>query len=239
MAEWDEYQAETAEFFRSIGFEANTNETLQGVRTPHDVDVVVRSDFLGFDLLWVIECKHWKDRVTKLHVLALREIVTDLGADRGILIAEKGFQSGAIEAANFTNVQLSSLAELRLSTSNALGMARLQAIRERVLESRERYWNLDKSVRIHYGLRSDVLEYGYSAEVVLNAIEGALASAFARRFPVECPSSVNWLAIQIVDDEIFAAKNALELSERLEPLIVDVENRLNSAYAAIERDQNQ
>ena len=84
MAEWDEYQEETAEFFRSIGLEASTNVRLQGVRTSHDIDVVVRSNLFGFDLLWVIECKHWKEAVSKLHVLALREIVTDLGADRGI-----------------------------------------------------------------------------------------------------------------------------------------------------------
>jgi restriction system protein len=89
--------------------------TLQGVRTSHDVDVVVRSNLFGFELLWVIECKYWKEAVSKLHVLALREIVTDLGADRGILVSESGFQSGAIEAANLTNVQLANLAELRLA----------------------------------------------------------------------------------------------------------------------------
>jgi hypothetical protein len=37
-------------------------------------------------------------------VLALRQIVTDVGADRGILLSEKGFQSGAVEAATLTNV---------------------------------------------------------------------------------------------------------------------------------------
>lgn len=97
MAEWDDYQEEAAEFFRSIGLEAETNVTLQGVRTSHDVDVVVRSDLFGFDLLWIIECKYWKQAVSKLHVLALREIVTDLGADRGILLSESGFQSGQLK----------------------------------------------------------------------------------------------------------------------------------------------
>src|SRR5215469_13423487 len=37
----------------------------------------------------------------KLHVLALREIVTDFGTDRGILVSESGFQAGAVEAASF------------------------------------------------------------------------------------------------------------------------------------------
>ena len=75
------------------------------MRTTHDVDVVVRSKHVGFEILWLVECKHWKTSVSKLHVLGLREIVADTGADRGIALSESGFQSGAVEAANLTNVQ--------------------------------------------------------------------------------------------------------------------------------------
>lgn len=217
MPEWDEYQEETAEFFRSIGLEASTNVRLHGIRTSHDIDVVIRSNHFGFDLLWIIECKHWKEPVSKLHVLALREIVTDLGADRGILVSESGFQSGALEAANLTNVQLASLADLKLSASNALGMAQLRGIQDRTLKCRERYWNLSKPVRIRYGLRPDVAEYGYSADIVMKAIEAALFSAFAQRIPIECPEPINYAAIKFVDEEIFAARTAVKLCERLEP----------------------
>ncbi len=239
MAEWDEYQEETAEFFRSIGLEASTNVRLQGVRTSHDIDVVVRSNLFGFDLLWVIECKHWKEAVSKLHVLALREIVTDLGADRGILVSESGFQSGAIEAANLTNVQLTTLADLKSSATSALGMARLRDIQGRVLKSRERYWDFSKPIRIKYGLRPDVAAVGYSGDTVMKAIEGALFSAFAQKIPVDCSDPVSFIAIKIIDEEIFTAQTALELSERLEPLITDLENRLDSAYEAFQHDQNR
>jgi restriction system protein len=237
VAEWDDYQEETAEFFRSIGLEAETNVTLQGVRTSHDVDVVVRSDLFGFDLLWIIECKYWRQAVSKLHVLALREIVADLGADRGILVSESGFQSGAIEAADLTNVQLSNLAQLRVSSANALGMARLREVHDRVLRTRARYWDLDKDTRIERGLRPDVAANGYSGDRVMNAIEKALSSAFAQRFPVESADPAGWGAITTVDPEIFAARSASELADRLEPLIDDLENRLDSAYEAIKRDQ--
>ena len=98
-SDWNGYQEEAAEFFRSLGLEANTNVTLKGVRTTHDVDVLVKSCHAGFEVTWIVECKHWNSRVSKLHVLALREIVTDTGSDRGILLAEKGFQRGAAEAA--------------------------------------------------------------------------------------------------------------------------------------------
>lgn len=123
MAEWSDYQEEVAKFFRSIGLQADTDVTLNGARTSHDIDVVVRTNHVGFDLLWLIECKHWKRAISKLHVIALREIVSDLGADRGILMSESGFQSGAQEAARLTNVQLTSLAELTVTARDALGRA--------------------------------------------------------------------------------------------------------------------
>jgi hypothetical protein len=62
----------------------------------------------------------------KLHVLALREIVTDLGADRGILLSESGVKSGAKEAARLTNVHISSLASLRGMASAELNDMRPQ-----------------------------------------------------------------------------------------------------------------
>jgi restriction system protein len=96
---WCDYQEETAAFFRSLGLDAQTNVTVQGVRTQHDIDVLVKMHHAGFDVTWAIECKHWKSKVSKLHVVGLRSIVQEIGADRGILLCEAGFQSGAIEAA--------------------------------------------------------------------------------------------------------------------------------------------
>lgn len=49
---WQEYQEEAAKFFRSIGLEATTNHTVQGVRTKHDIDVYVKSHHFGFDVVW-------------------------------------------------------------------------------------------------------------------------------------------------------------------------------------------
>lgn len=86
--DWQEYQEEVTTFFRNLGWEAMTDFAIRGVRTTHDVDVFVKSHHVGFDVVWIVECKYWTSRVTKLHVLALREIVADLGADRGILLSE-------------------------------------------------------------------------------------------------------------------------------------------------------
>lgn len=122
----------------------------------------MRSHHVGFDVTWIVECKHWKTRVSKLHVLALREIVTDLGADRGILLSEGGFQSGAIEAATLTNVRVTSLLDVRETAKSEILSMRLRELYDRAETCRERYWDLPKDLRIKYGLRPDVGGPGYS-----------------------------------------------------------------------------
>ena len=51
--DWQNYQNEVATFFRSLGLIAEIDLTLQGVRTTHDVDVVVRSQRVGFTITWI------------------------------------------------------------------------------------------------------------------------------------------------------------------------------------------
>ena len=149
-ANWQDYQEESAEFFRSLGLNASTDVSLMGVRTTHDIDVLVTIDVAGFTAKWLVECKHWQTRVSKLHVLALREIVSDLGADRGIILCEVGFQSGAIEAANLTNVRVSSLADLSIEAGDTIASVRLRDLFDRVETCRKRYWEIPKSLTHNY-----------------------------------------------------------------------------------------
>ena len=152
---WKEYQEETASFFRSLGLDASTNVSVEGVRTTHDVDVLVKSHHVGFEITWLVECKHWKTRVSKLHVLALREIVADVGADRGIMLSEAGFQNGAIEAANLTNVQVTTLAEVSATAKNDIYSMRLRELYDRIEKCNDRYWDIHKDQRIEHELRPE------------------------------------------------------------------------------------
>jgi len=110
---WREYQQETAKFFRSLGYDVTIEEKLKGARGEHKADVVSRFGRHGFKCLWVIECKLWSSNVPKEKVLALQSIIEDVGADKGIILSEKGFQSGCFACAQRTNIFLSSLSELR------------------------------------------------------------------------------------------------------------------------------
>jgi hypothetical protein len=138
VARWQEYQEEAAALFRSLGLEATTDERLDGVRGAHDVDVVVRSRRAGLEQFWVVECKWRRRRVEKLHVTALAEIVRDVGADRGVLLSEIGFQAGAVRMAYKSSVTLTSLAELREEAAEELLTLRLGECRPRLAHLHER-----------------------------------------------------------------------------------------------------
>jgi hypothetical protein len=111
---WTDYQRETAKFFQSLGYDMSIEETLEGARGKHKVDVVIRFERPPFfKCLWVVECKFWKSNVPKEKVLVLKSIIDDVGADKGIILSEKGFQCGCFLCAKQTNILLRSLSELR------------------------------------------------------------------------------------------------------------------------------
>lgn len=103
---WREYQGAVASFFRSLGYSAEVDVSIKGVRGKHKVDVYVTFSQHGLALTWIVECKLWNRRVKKANVVELQGIVADLGADRGLLFSEAGFQSGAQKMARGSNITL-------------------------------------------------------------------------------------------------------------------------------------
>jgi hypothetical protein len=220
--DWNEYQEECAAFFQSLGLDAQTNVTVRGVRTTHEVDVLVKSHHVGFDITWIVECKHWQRSVSKLHVLALREIVADVGADRGILLSEAGFQSGAIEAATLTNVRVTSLSDLRGTASFEIVSMRLRELFDRVELCRERYWEISKEERIKYGLRPPVGTGGYSSITVMDLARDLLTKAFRGVYPITSDD----IAALVIPGFVRQFESGEELITALEPMIVGLETRL-------------
>lgn len=110
---WKEFQHLTAQIFRQVGCNAEVDSNVKGIRTSHAIDVWVNFYSHGLQTKWIIECKHWDTNIPKEKVFALRSIVDDVGADKGIIVSNKGFQSGAIKAAANTNIKLLTMAELK------------------------------------------------------------------------------------------------------------------------------
>ena len=240
MTDWLEYQEEVAGLFRSLGLSAVTDQSVQGVRTAHNVDVVVRSKLAGIDQLWLIECKRWNRPVSKSTVLTLRSIVDDTGADRGIMMAESGYQSGAVEAARHTNITLTSMADLKVSLSEEIGMAKLRSILERVDSCRDRYWEMSKENRIALGLRPDVFTDGYNGRQVMDAVDATARHALHRGFPLKYDlvlaalvGSTGGSDLECDPDDEGAIANAITLCEVLDTEIGELEDRLEKAESVI------
>lgn len=230
---WKDYQEKAAEFFRSLGLDAKTDVTIQGARTKHDVDVLVKSHHAGFEVTWIVECKYWKSKVSKLHVLALREIVNDTGADRGILLAEEGFQSGAIEAANLTNVQVTSLANVETSASTTINAMKLRDLFDRLTWCKTEYWEIPKDVRVQSGLRPETGgAVGYSGDLATKVGEDLISKAFRDEFPVTPDKMHQMASKEIVGQEMSSEFVTMtDLMQFLEPLVENLEKRINECKA--------
>lgn len=144
-------------------------------------------------------------------------------------MSESGFQAGAHEAAQLTNVQLASLEEFRQSAASDLAMVRLRELQDRVDECSERYWKLDKEFRIEQGLRPDVGRRDYSATQVMEAVSQAVSAAIRGKYPIE----PQVLSRRMHPGLKLDAASPEELIANAEPLVVDLEDRLAQAEAEL------
>ena len=243
MSEWRKYQDEVAEVFRGLGFHAKVDESVTGVRTNHEIDVLVRGSHAGFELMWLVECKYWKTPVTKEKVLALRTIVEDIGANRGFMLAENGFQSGALEAACYTNISLVSLDQLRDIVAYETGRAKLLSIVDRADSCADRYWEIDKQDRIEHGLRPYMGGPKYMGDVVFKAVGLTARQALIGGFPIiydeflaVVVAMTGRMSYLVEENGHDAIETPSELYEILDGELSELESRLEDAEVALQQE---
>jgi len=103
---WRDLQDCVAQVFSEIGCEVQTEVTVDLPRGNVELDVFVCDITVVPHANYICECKNWGKRVPKSVVHSFRTVVSELGAHRGFLISRNGFQSGALDAAKFTNIDL-------------------------------------------------------------------------------------------------------------------------------------
>ena len=237
--EWFKFQEVICDYFKSIGAEAKTNVSVQGVRTSHDIDILVKTKFLGEDLLWIIEAKKWKEKVNKLHVLALRTIVEDIGDERGCIVSEAVVKKGAVEAAKSTNIKLKTFDELKLNTKELIEDEILKTYKKRVELLEIRYWSHSKRIRQEYGLRNEIYEMppNFSGQILLSTIEASILAAEKKEYPINLETYliektgeliannfqqlINWLNINLnhLDEKIIQAEIEMIKNHDFNPVL--------------------
>ncbi len=183
---WHDYQEDVAKYFRQLSCDVEVDARVQGARASHNIDVLVKFRHFGLELQWVIECKQYNRPVPKEKVLALKGVVDDVGADRGVLLAESGFQPGAISAAASTNISLLTFAKLcdLTNTDLLLGIAeKLEEKAELLFESIYGLFNPEPEPW-YTAPRQGVDENGYFEKVRgLSILRDGLRRGRRGRFP--------------------------------------------------------
>lgn len=103
--DWRNLQDLVCKYLNQAGYSAEVAKTIDTVRGKVEVDVfaTAKNELLK---KFICECKFWETAVPKEKIHAFRTQVQDCGAMVGIFISTAGYQSGAIEAANYSNVLL-------------------------------------------------------------------------------------------------------------------------------------
>ena len=198
--EWYNFQERIKEHFQSLGADAETNQKIEGVRGKHNVDVLVKPKFFGRDITWLVEAKDWNSNIPKEKVLTFLQIMQDVGADRGFLISKIGFQSGAIECAKNTNLELTNFEELKETTKEFVVTEVIRHYEERFEILHARYWAHPKRHRREYGLRHELFQMSpFSGTTLLDYIERVFDAVKSKSYPFNTDTG---LQVKAGNDEI-------------------------------------
>jgi hypothetical protein len=103
---WRDLENLTAKLFVEIGCKPEVKKIIETARGKIEIDVYIKDFSYAPPLLLICECKYWSKRIPKSVVHSFRTVADDCGANRGYIISKSGFQSGAIEASNNSNIVL-------------------------------------------------------------------------------------------------------------------------------------
>src|SRR4051812_15638105 len=95
---WEELQVRVRDLFRELGYTAHTDHPVSlanGGLAKVDVFAEKGKSALAQKILF--ECKYWNTDVPRAIVQSFKMDVQEAGANFGIIVAKKGFQSGAYE----------------------------------------------------------------------------------------------------------------------------------------------
>jgi restriction system protein len=105
-ATWRGLEAGVARILEESGYEVEVEKNVQlGGRGDANFDVWAVENSMPPTVI-AVECKRWADPATKDVVHGFIRRVAESGANLGLIVSAAGFQAGAVEAAESTNVRL-------------------------------------------------------------------------------------------------------------------------------------
>lgn len=112
--DWKDLQNKVAFILNCVGIVSEKEKT---VHTPRGK---VELDIYGIDknsidkIKYIIECKNWNKKVPQNVVHSFTQLMIETGSNIGYIISKKGFQKGAFDYINSTNIRLFTFKEFEL-----------------------------------------------------------------------------------------------------------------------------
>ncbi|MEM0519575.1 restriction endonuclease [Aequorivita flava] len=112
---WQDLQHKVGEILEQCGFQVEIEKSIKSVRGKVEIDVYAEENIKSRKYSIICECKHWKSKIPQNVVHGFRTVLSDLGANIGIIITTSDFQSGSIESADMTNIKLLSWEDFQMN----------------------------------------------------------------------------------------------------------------------------
>ncbi len=106
---------------------------------------------------------------------------------------------------------------------------RVMELYDRVQSCRERYWAIDKSDRIGYGLRPDVGQAGYMGDHIITLVDDLLKKAMRGVCPIEAEALYRLVYERMPSS--FASVR--ELHNAVEEMVMELEAKLTAVENAL------
>lgn len=103
---WQDLQKQVGRILSECGFSVEIEKVIKTARGQVEIDVYAEEVIKGRKNFIACECKHWQKRVPQTVIHSFRTVLVDIGVNVGYIVSTAGFQSGAFEASELTNVEL-------------------------------------------------------------------------------------------------------------------------------------
>jgi hypothetical protein len=110
---WQDLEIMVRQAFDEMGYDSYRKYPARTVRGTVEIDVFAKKITSPIPSIVLCECKHWNMPVSQNVIHGFRTVCSDIGAHYGLIISKNGFQSGAGESRESTNIHLMSFEEFQ------------------------------------------------------------------------------------------------------------------------------
>ena len=115
LIDWKDFEIFVSDIYKdaeAVSVQHYVTETGKS-GAKRQIDVLVHQRTRLHTIKIIIECKYWRDKVSRSVIDILSASIEDLNANKGVIFTTNGFEEGAIEYAKSKNIDLFIIRDIR------------------------------------------------------------------------------------------------------------------------------